>query len=77
MSLDSLFGSWWATILPFVESSSLLWMRWLFLLALPLYVLHLKGIWTRTDRALDPMLPLLVLSTFVLSLLAGIGLMVG
>lgn len=28
----------------------------------------------RTDRALDPLLPLLVLSTFALSLLAGIGL---
>ncbi|MBO7510569.1 MAG: 1,4-dihydroxy-2-naphthoate octaprenyltransferase [Bacteroidales bacterium] len=63
-----------ATILPFVESSSLLWPRCLFLLTLPLYALHLKGVWTRTDRALDPMLPLLVLSTFALSLLAGIGL---
>ena len=66
-----------ATILPFVDSSSLLWMRWLFLLTLPFYALHLKGIWTRTDRALDPMLPLLVLSTFALSLLAGIGLLEG
>jgi 1,4-dihydroxy-2-naphthoate octaprenyltransferase len=66
-----------ATILPFVDSSSLLWMRWLFLLTLPFYALHLKGIWTRADRALDPMLPLLVLSTFALSLLAGIGLLEG
>ena len=53
------------------------WSRWLFLLTLPLYILHLKGVWTRTDRALDPMLPLLVLGTFALSLLAGLGLLVG
>ena len=49
------------------------WWHWLWLVTLPLYGLHLKGIWTLEDRALDPMLPLLVLSTFVLSLLLGLG----
>ena len=47
--------------------------HWLFLLALPLHLIHLKGIWTRTERALDPMLPLLVMSTFILSLILGIS----
>jgi 1,4-dihydroxy-2-naphthoate octaprenyltransferase len=47
--------------------------RFLFMLALPGFVLHLKGVWTREDRALDPMLPLLVLSTFAFALLGGIG----
>ena len=47
--------------------------HWLWALTLPLYILHLRGVWTREDRALDPMLPLLVLSTFALSLLAGLG----
>ena len=47
--------------------------HWLWVVTLPLYVLHLRGVWTREDRALDPMLPLLVLSTFALCLLAGIG----
>ena len=47
--------------------------HWLWVLTLPLYVLHLHGVWTREDRALDPMLPLLVLSTFALCLLMGIG----
>ena len=61
----------------FAEAASFPWTRCLFLLTLPFYVLHLKGVWTRTDRALDPMLPLLVLSTFALSLLAGIGLLTG
>lgn len=49
------------------------WWHWLWVLTLPLYVLHLRGVWTREDRALDPMLPLLVLSTFALSLLMGVG----
>jgi hypothetical protein len=40
---------------------------------LPLYVLHLRGVWTRSGRALDPMLPLLVMSTFLLCLLMGLG----
>ena len=47
--------------------------HWLWVLTLPLYVLHLRGVWTRSDRALDPMLPLLVMSTFLLCLLAGVG----
>ena len=47
--------------------------HWLFLLVLPLHLIHLKGIWTRTERALDPMLPLLVMSTFILSLILGIS----
>lgn len=49
-----------------------LW-HYLFVLTLPLYVLHLKGVWTRHDKALDPMLPLLVISTFFFCLLAGLG----
>ena len=49
-----------------------LW-HWMWALTLPLYVLHLCGVWSRTGRALDPMLPLLVMSTFLLSLLMGIG----
>jgi len=47
--------------------------HYLYYLTLPLYVLHLVGVWKRSDRALDPMLPLLVLSTFAFSLLAGLG----
>ena len=47
--------------------------HYLFLVTLPLYGIHLRGVWTREDRALDPMLPLLVLSTFALALLMGFG----
>ncbi len=47
--------------------------HWMWVVTLPLYILHLRGVWTREDRALDPMLPLLVMSTFALSLLFGLG----
>ena len=47
--------------------------HFLFVLTLPLFVLHLRGVWTREDAALDPMLPLLVLSSFAFCLLGGLG----
>ena len=47
--------------------------HWVWVVTLPLYVLHLRGVWTRSGRALDPMLPLLVMSTFLLCLLMGLG----
>ena len=50
----------------------LLWMlilRWAFLLVLPMFILHLRGVWTTTDRALDRYFPLLVMGTFLLALL--------
>ena len=49
------------------------WWHWLWVVTLPLYIKHLHMVWTRTDRALDPALPLLVLTTFALSLLTGLG----
>lgn len=49
------------------------WIHFLWVLPLPLYVLHLRGVWCREGRALDPMLPLLVMSTFLLSILAGVS----
>ena len=47
--------------------------HWLFVITLPLFIKHLHGVWTRTDRGLDPMLPLLVISTFAFAILAGGG----
>ena len=35
----------------------------------PLFIWHLVGVWRHNGRALDPMLPLLVISTFLLALL--------
>lgn len=50
--------------------------HWLFVVTLPLFIKHLMGVWTRTDKDLDPMLPLLVMATFILSLLFGSGYLV-
>lgn len=50
--------------------------HYLFVLTLPLYAIHLSGVWKRTGKALDPMLPLLVISTFIFALLGGLGYLV-
>ena len=68
-----LIGLGWACMAAYCLLCWPSWWHWLWVITLPLYVLHLRGVWTRTDRALDPMLPLLVLSTFALCLLMGLG----
>lgn len=45
----------------------------IYLITLPLYILHLAGVWKHHGSALDKYLPLLVISSFVFSILAGIG----
>ena len=50
--------------------------HFLYMLTFPLYVLHLIGVWKRHDSELDPMLPLLVMSTFAFALLGGLGFVV-
>lgn len=62
------------TILRLLNGSGSLW-QFLYLLTLPLFIMHLKGVWTRHDRELDAMLPMLVMSSFAFSLLSGIGLL--
>ena len=46
----------------------------LYLLLLPVYIVHLVCVLKRSGKALDSMLPLLVMSTFALSILFGLGL---
>lgn len=46
---------------------------WMMLCTLPLFVWHIVGVWRREGKRLDPMLPLLVMSTFLLSLLYSLG----
>jgi len=57
------------TVLRYVSPWNLL-----FVLTLPLYMKHLSGVWRRHGQDLDPMLPLLVISTFLLAVLLGVGL---
>ena len=63
----------WILMLAYCQLRMFSWWHYLFVVTLPLYVLHLRGVWQRTGKALDPMLPLLVISTFLFCLLAGLG----
>jgi len=62
----------WILMLAFTALTATRSLQWLHLATLPLFGLHLKGVWTRQDRRLDPMLPLLVMSTFLMSILFGL-----
>lgn len=68
-----LIGLGWACMIAYCLLCWPSWWHWMWVVTLPLYIIHLKGVWTRQDRALDPMLPLLVMSTFALCLLMGMG----
>ena len=63
----------WACLIAYCLLCWPSWWHWMWVVTLPLYVKHLQGVWTREDRALDSMLPLLVMSTFALCLLFGLG----
>lgn len=49
------------------------WLPFIYVITLPLFIKHLGGVWKHTGRELDPMLPMLVISTFIFSILAGTG----
>ena len=63
----------WLLMILFTIVTSNRWLAYLYILTLPLYIKHLTEVWKRSGRELDPMLPMLVLSTFIFSLLAGTG----
>ncbi len=49
--------------------------QWLFLLAAPGFIIHLRKVWTTTEpRDLDPQLKVLAMGTFVTALLFSLGL---
>ena len=56
----------WSALVAF---SLLRGRSWWFLLALPLFLAHLRGVWTHTDRSLDRYFPLLVFGTFILAII--------
>ena len=66
----------WACMVAFCLMQPANPWHYLFILPLPLYAIHIKGVWTLTDRALDKMLPVLVMASFAFAILAGIGMMV-
>jgi 1,4-dihydroxy-2-naphthoate octaprenyltransferase len=51
------------------------WQRWLFLLAVPGFIVHLRRVWTTGDpRGLDPQLKVLAMGTFITALTFSLGL---
>ncbi len=59
----------WVLILIWNLIAAVSWTGWLFFATMPLFVIHLRGVFTRTERSLDPMLPMLVMTTFITALL--------
>lgn len=68
-----LIAGGWCLMLLFTILFTRGWLPYLYLLTLPLYIKHAAGVWKRSGRELDPMLPMLVISTFIFALLAGTG----
>ncbi len=65
----------WILLGMYLYLSGESWYRFLFVITLPLYAVHLCGVWHRESKDLDSMLPLLVMSTFITCLIAGITLL--
>lgn len=57
----------WVSLIIVLLSEPFWHPGWLCVLTLPLYIVHLRGVWIYTGRQLDKMLPLLVMTTFLLS----------
>ena len=66
----------WAAMLVFASLRMFDWWHYIFVITLPLFVLHLVQVWHRSGKDLDPQLPQLVISTFLFAILAGFGLIV-
>ena len=64
-----LITSGWILMPAYTLLTAFSWTQYLYMATLPLFALHLRGVWTREGRDLDPMLPMLVLTTFATALL--------
>lgn len=62
---------WLCMVLFTLITYTSLW-NLLYFITLPLFMIHMNMVWKRQGKALDPALPLLVISTFVFAILAGI-----
>lgn len=66
----------WAAMIGYTMARAFDWWHYLFVFTLPLFIVHLVKVWHLSGKALDPQLPMLVISTFLFSLLTGIGFVV-
>lgn len=63
----------WVLLLSYTSLTADRCPEYLYLVTIPLFAINLAGVWKRTDRQLDPMLPMLVLTTFATAILFLIG----
>ena len=68
-----LIAGGWLCLMVFTAIAGTGWRDCLYFVVLPLYVVHVVGVWKHSGRGLDAMLPLLVMSTFLLAVLMGVG----
>ena len=68
-----LVAAGWALMLGYNLACATHWSQWIHFVTIPLFALHLKAVWTKQDRALDPVLPMLVMATFATSILFALG----
>ena len=66
---------WLAMLLYTALTFTSVW-NLLYVVTLPLFVLHIRGMWKRDGKALDPLLPMLVMSSFAFAVLASVGMMI-
>ena len=64
-----LIATGWLMMLIFTLVTATGRQQWLCFVTIPLYIIHLVGVWQREERALDPMLPMLVMATFITAVL--------
>lgn len=68
-----LIAAGWVAMLVY---SSLRWfdiMHFVYVLTLPLFIIHIIGVWKHEGAELDKYLPMLVISTFIFSILVAFG----
>lgn len=63
----------WAFMIAYCLTRMFSYSIYLYFITLPLFALHIAGVWKNNDRALDKMLPMLVIITFLFSILVGLG----
>ena len=67
-----LIGGGWVLLVTFLLLRGVTPWHWLCVATLPLYAIHLRGVWKYNGRQLDKILPLLVMTTFLLSCILGL-----
>ena len=72
----ALIAGGWICMFLYAHSRMFSIWHYLFFLTLPLFAVHVAGVWKGHGKTLDPMLPLLVMSTFLFAVLGGAGFVV-